>query len=661
MKKIVKTILTVLTAVIMGASAVGCGYEPDYDYVAIDPGELAAPVVPMDDPTFRDHYPTLEPYDEPVKITVAAVEYGLESDVKSGTTPQTQTFNKIAKQYLNIELEYTTTGAPTVYDSKLNLAIGAGNMPDMFYTTDGAMFASLRDSGRLADLSSSFYMLNDELLENYLTYMPELLPTVMKEGGLYALPMITNTYAAAQRLYIRQDWLDIVEMDAPTTVEEMVAVGQAFVDNKDKIAAETGIAANRVIPFTMQKEITWAGSYSAEGLFNAHGASIGAYFDDGNGDLIASTTSPETKNALSTMRDMYAKGILDSDFTSKTTEQIQANIRAGYVGMVFGEWWLPKDALDDNYKNVKSGIERAPDWTWVDLPSYGETESLPVVSRVSVTGYNLISSTCAHPEAAIKLINLFYDIYYSDDSATRYVDKTNGSTLTLPSDGFYYQFVPIKLWDGIASIREYERVQSVFAELYEAGLGASGELSDGATEEVNSVESTDYVVSTANGKSTILKRTLIEQINANAAYKEQFDKLKKREKILHFADGYPFYAAMRRKKEDPSVVYSAKERAGWGIYYEMIDAGGSYAYVVDLTTGAKKAKYNEFYGASLTTMNDFGSYLTDRVNEVFTKIITGEQSLDSFDDFVSKTYNKNGGDKILKQVNAWYDAQPKGE
>ena len=47
------------------------------------------------------------------------------------------------------------------------------------------------------------------------------------------------------------------------------------------------------------------------------------------------------------------------------------------------------------------------------------------------------------------------------------------------------------------------------------------------------------------------------------------------------------------------------------------------------------------------------------MNEIFTQIITGDLGLDRFDSFVTKTYNKNGGTKILKQINAWYDAQPK--
>ncbi len=651
-RKMRKQLIAVMGAAMMLAT-VGCTrYQPDYSYTAIDPGTLAAPVVERDDPTFRDHYPTLERYEEPVTITVAAVQYGLEAGVKAGTTPENQAFNKIAKKYLNIDLEYTVVGTSTGYDQKLSLAIASNKTPDMFYTTMPSLFTSLRDAGKLADLSSYFYNLNDDLLSNYLDYMPEILPTVMKEGGVYALPMLTNKYAAAQRLYIRQDWLDIVGMDAPTTIEEMIEVGDAFVAHKSEIAAASGIAQNRVIPFTMQKEITWAGSYSAEGMFNAHGASLGAYFADENDELYASTTSPEAKNALTTLNTMYEKGILDVDFITKTTEQIQANIKSGYVGMVFGEWWMPKDALDGNMSNISSA-----DWTWVDIPSYEGVDAKPVVDRISVTGYNLVSSTCKHPEAIMKLINLFYDIYYSDDAAERYVDDA-GNPLTLPSNGFYYQYVPVKLWDGIASIREYERVQSVFDDLYEAGFNTR--LQDGVTETVTSVTDDDYIVTDKRtngvGEVTILKRSVINEINANPVWKELFDTMRNREKILHFADGYPYFVAMKQGVANGAM--SAKERAGWGIYHEMISATGSYAYVVELTNGVKEAKYDEFYGASLSAMDDFGSYLNTQVNKVFTQIITGEKPVSYFDEFVQE-YNQNGGNSVISQVNAWYDVQPK--
>lgn len=662
--------LLAITGIILGI--VFGTYKPNFDYVAINPGTLKQPEVPRTDPTFRDKYPTLKKYADPVDITVGCIQYGLEDSVKPGTTPINQTFNKIAKDYLNINLNYTVVAASTVYDSKINLALASGKLPDMFYTTTGTLFSSLRDSGMLADLSDAFWHLNDNLLDNYLVDLPDVLPTVMKDSGIYSFPALSNTYATAQRFYLREDWLDIIKMSSRDikTVNDLIRVGEKFVENKEEIAKtlvnnnlSLNDAIKRVIPFTMQKEITWAGSYSAEGIFNAHGASLSAYFDDGNDNLIASISSPETKNALTTLSTMYKKGILDKEFLSKSTEDIQANIKAGYVGMVSGEWWLPKDALDSCISNIDGAK-----WTWVDLPSAEGIEAAPVVDRISVSGYNLVSKSCKNPEAIAKLINLFYDIYYSDDAGTRYVDSKTGNDLTDPSNGFYYQFVPVKVWDGVASINEYKRVQGAFEQLYDAGFYGEHSLSEkrfgnnGLYQEVTELQDEDVLISTVtdrNGtKYYVLDRDIIRKINNNSEWKNIFNKLKTREKKLHFADGYPYYVAYKQGIALKNM--NSKERNGWGIYHEMVDKNGSYAYVVDLTEGTKKAKYNEFYGSSLSSMTTYGEYITSQANKIFTQIITGDRPVSDFDsEFVSKVYNNNGGQTILQQVNSWYDAQPK--
>ena len=150
--------------------------------------------------------------------------------------------------------------------------------------------------------------------------MPDVIKTVMDNGKIWALPMLTNTNASAQKLYIRKDWLDICGMEAPKTIDEFVAVGQAFLDNKDKIAAASGISANRVIPFSMNKQLTWQGSFSCEGFFNCFGSSMNAFFEDENGKLYASVTDKNTKAALKTLNEMYSKGILDKEFLSKSAD-----------------------------------------------------------------------------------------------------------------------------------------------------------------------------------------------------------------------------------------------------------------------------------------------------------------------------------------------------
>lgn len=668
-KKIVSGVSCALGIVILGSTLAAC-VKKSYDYVAVDPGTLQAPKATFKtaaedaavNAEYRKAYPTMERYKDTVTVTVGVIQYDLESNVKEGTTPKNQSFNQIALEKLNIKIDYRTIAASTVYEAKLNLAISAGNMPDMFYTTSSARFTELRDDGALADLTDSLYMLNDNLLSNYLNYMPELLTACQKDGKLYALPQQTNRFTTAQRLYIRKDWLDIVGMEAPKTIDEMIEVGEAFLEHKSEIAQKTGIAVTKVIPFSMHKDITYAGSYSAAGMFNAHGASLGGYFLGDDGKLYSSDTSPQALATVKTLRTMYEKGILDPEFTTNTAASVQSYVGAGYVGMVFGEWWLPKDAVGTA---VSSDRVNGADWVWVDLPTYGTAEkSLPIVDTMLISGYNLVSAKCKNPEAVAKLMNLFYDIYYNDNAENIYGKGV------LPSNGFYYQFVPVKVWDGMSSAVEYKRVQSVFNNLY-----ATGKLSDRATlnqktEKVNGLyefRTNDeiaadeeknikvYKISAKDDGFWCLKRDVVQTIEGNTELKAEFDKLRNREKILHFADGYPYFVAYKQNVKTSEMTDA--EKKGWGIYHEMIDENGSFAYVVKLAEGqeGKDYKCNEFYGTSLSAMSDFGDYVTKKTSEYFTKMISCKSQLTAFDEYVN-VYNRGGGDTIINQVNAWYKA-----
>ena len=646
-----KKLASAFMGLTLALSLASC-YKPSFEYEAVNPGQLQAPSVSRNSEEYREKYDTLGRYEETVKLDIAVCQFELESGVKIGTTPENQTFNKIAKDVLNIELNYVVVGNSTTYDQKLGLYIGTGKMPDMFYTTNSSLYSQLLEGEMLADLSDSFWYLNDDLQENYLTYFKELLPTVMVDSKLYSFPTITNTYTSAQRLYIRQDWLDIVGMNAPTTIDELLAVGQAFVDKKDEIAAATGIDAKRIIPFTMNKELTWSGSYSVEGFLNCFGTSINSYFEGEDGELYYSNTSPEMKNALSTLKYMYSKGILDQEFLSKSAEQIQANIKAGYVGMAFGEWWMAKDVLDESISNEKV---TGANWTWVNIPSADGVEAKPIVKSVGVGGYNLVSKNCKHPEAAAKLINLFYDIYYSDNAQEKYGDDV------LPSKGFYYQFVPIKLWDGVSSLREYYRVQEVFDNLYAAGFDPSQYVAadlyskNGLLQEVASAQPGDYVVSVTDKYTNIINRDVVAAINGNATWKAEFEKLRNREKTLHFVDGYPYFVAYKKNTNIDDMTKA--EKRGWGIYHEMIDSTGGYAYVVELTEGKAPVKYDCFYGANLSSMMEYSEYISTQTNILFTKMITGDMDINSFEDaYVKKVFENNGGNDIMAQVNAWYDS-----
>ena len=653
MNKNIKKAILAFLVVTLPLSMSGC-YQPDLEYKPVEVGQLQAPKVALGSDEYREVYPEMERYPETVTLDVAVCEFPLDAGVDPQTTTKNQSFNEVALEKLNIKLNYIVSADSSIYEEKIRQLFIRGKAPDMFYITNPAMYTELKDGGNLADLTETFWHLNDDLQSNYLDHFQQLLPACMENSKLYALPTLSNTYESAQRLYIRKDWLDICGISKlPTTMEEFYEVGKAFADNKDKIAAATGILENQVKPFTMNKQLTWAGSYSIEGFLNCYGTSVDAYFEGENGELYYSNTSQEMKNALAMLRKMYVEGILEKGFTNQSAEKIQGHIKAGFVGMVFGEWWMAKDVLDDCVNNVNGA-----DWVWVDLPTAEGVEAKPIVESVKISGYNVVSSTCKHPEAAAKLINLFYDMYYNDNATEIYEGRN------LPSNKFFYQFVPIKLWDAVASIKEYERVQEVFNELVALNFDPSLYVpaaeyeKEGIVQTVTTLEDGDYLINKLvdennadNVTYEIIHREVIAAIEANALVKAQFDKLKSREKTLHFADGYPYFYAYAQGKRLKDM--NAGEKQGWGIYHEMIDPTGGYAYVVELTNGLKEAKYDCFYGASLAIMKQNSETVTKRTDTMFTKIIIGQMTLDEFDSvYVAEI--KPFQDPIMPEVNKWY-------
>ncbi|WP_135555067.1 extracellular solute-binding protein [Paenibacillus cymbidii] len=62
---------------------------------------------------------------------------------------------------------------------------------------------------------------------------------------------------------------------------------------------------------------------------------------------------------------------------------------------------------------------------------------------------------------------------------------------------------------------------------------------------------------------------------------------------------------------------------------------------------------NAFLGSPTDTMQKNGPALRDLEVKTLTKIIMGEQPLESFDQFVAD-WKKQGGDQIVKEVNEWY-------
>ena len=626
-----RPVALILAAMTLSAAAAACNPAPLYDdYEVIDPGTLP------ENPLGEDYDP-LAPYEETVKIKVLGINYeriGNVPAIYNGATsgPSNNAFNDVALNRLNIELEYTSILSSGNYDSRLSLLISGNELPDMFVVNNATMFAMLRDNGLIEDLGTAFWYLNDELKENF--YLNELyypgLETCMQEGKLYAFPSIDNPNEAAQKLYIRKDWLEIVGKEIPTTYEELIDVAKAFRDNADAIASHSeGITGKDIIPIGITQELAAQGNNTASGFFNIFGTQPNAFFEE-DGKIIDANTSDEMKEALEELHNLYEEGLLAREFYTYADAKVTKDIVSGKVGIVSGMWHAASYPLQSSVNNAYT-----PDAEWVsiELPSRNGEASLPVVDSTRLGTYIVVRKGFEHPEAAAKLCNLFYDMFYSDDAQEKY------GALATPEGGFFYSWVPIKLWYTPYSMDSYYRLNEVFDELWDAGFRIPDETLTAMCE-----ENYDW-------------QAWYEQV-AGGEYGDIFNKLWIRERDNGFKYGYPYMQAVRNGKGTAEM--NAVEKSGYGIYEQTINASGGYSYVAEISTGEKQSKRNVFYGERTPAQQVNGEWMDSYMDQYFLGVITGERSLSDWDKFV-KEYNNNGGSEVLHQINQWYEArQSKG-
>ncbi|MBW4847396.1 MAG: ABC transporter substrate-binding protein [Lachnospiraceae bacterium] len=276
---------------------------------------------------------------------------------KAGTSGKTEESSAAGEKTVDLEVWYTNTGflevkkdgplynfykdmfgvgivspyvewnGGTTYQEQLNLKIAAGEAPDMFMPVNG-MEADLVKNGALLDLT-------DLLPEK----APHLWETVPKEvwdvirsydpsgqGRIYMIPSVFD-YPLMSAI-IRQDWLDKLNLSMPETQEDFLNVLRAF---KTQDPNGNGLADE--IPTGGRQEARWM-----DYLFAMYGISMWEGFpqwDIYNGELTYSAVTPNMKDALLFIRDLYKEGLIDPETLLNDKAGWEGKINSDKVGIYY--------------------------------------------------------------------------------------------------------------------------------------------------------------------------------------------------------------------------------------------------------------------------------------------------------------------------------------
>ena len=497
-----------------------------------------------------------QPYETTINIT-AVKDEGIDAIYEGGDSSISNPWTRAWKDELNIEVTYdwVTQGQ---YGEKLNMAIAAGNLPDVFYCSY-TQFRQLLEADLIQDITEVYQKYTSQRIRDYEKTDPDTIKTVMRDGKIYAMPayyygIIDNP----NFLWVRKDWYETAGSPAVRTVADFENLANVFMSEHGGY----GLAVSNALG-----ELFTTGP-----MFNAYLSEF--WYKDSTGRIKIGIAHPETKTALEYWAKWYKDGIINPDFANTDWNKMVEDIINGKTGLQ-PAWQAQGWQIAPNLVAVNNNDN-----------SYMIPLPLPTLDGSQVKGQVgfpngqliVISKNCANPAAVMKLISHIDYILFDPDTVLtdeQFRGFTDGQREHVGS--------PFKVVDPLSDLIQYEHVS------YALKTGDTSDL---------------------------------------------------------------FTAGMRKKYEDSLAWINDRNPAGLGAYLQQGFDGSAYAHNKFLIDNDFIVR-TDMWGPA---PEDFDRVVNpiDGVLQGFTRIIMGQEPLDSYDRIIAEWYD-NGGRIMEDAVNRDYN------
>ncbi len=362
----------------------------------------------------------------------------------NGDADQMEIF-KIMEEKTNVHLNFEQI-AQADWKEKVNAALNAGvDLPDALYSgysLDSTELVTYGGQGLLLALNDYI----DEYMPNFkakLEAHPEVRAAITApDGNIYSLPFCRFDGLTGQipsNMFINKVWLDKLNLEVPTTIEELETVLRAFKENDCNGNGDP----NDEKPMTFKFE---GSQRDLGGLFGMFGYADNLYvgqhhFVVDDGKVIYVPTTEGYKNACAYLYEHFFKdGLIDLEgFTmDKATYNAQNQGEVANIGAYFS--W---NIFDLGSVHMDEYVAMAP------LKGPDGTTSWGYVSSSGIEPVGLVlTKDCKEPVNLLKWADLTYDDYYGMQLeygciGTNLVDNGDGtySYAETPSDRTYDEFL----------------------------------------------------------------------------------------------------------------------------------------------------------------------------------------------------------------------------
>lgn len=355
------------------------------------------------------------PFAERIALTVVKGGQEGASLLPEGESIEDNRLLQYIEDTLNMDISYAWVVPSDSFTDKLNLAISSGDIPDVMIVNP-TQLQQLAAADAIEDLTPYIKKYaNADILENYAQTDGVALEAATIDGKIMGIPNVQPQADAPLMVWVRQDWLDRLGLEGPTTLNDVEAIARAFIEQDPD---GNGADDTYGLTGTLNPVFVPSNLHGFDLFFNVYGAFPTLFYRNDQGEVVYGSVQPEAREALARLADLYQQGLLDPDFAIKTADQSNELVISGQGGMMVGPWWISWWPLVDSVRNDPNA-----DWQpYVIQDMDGEytysmgnyTYSFVVVKK----GY-------PHPEAALKILNIQNDLSYGLNDAPQYYPNFN--------------------------------------------------------------------------------------------------------------------------------------------------------------------------------------------------------------------------------------------
>ncbi len=414
MKMNKRLLILALALVLLLAACSNNNTTSTEDPKASDPKASDTPAVNDSKEVVQEDGPFTK-YDETVTISLG--RQGVAgNNLPDGDTLESNDYLKYVEDRLNVKVNYEFSVEDLdAFNQKVSLTIASNSIPDVMVVNE-QQFKRLAQADMLADLTDVYEKYSSPLIKEYYgSYTGDrVLNTGRIDGKLLALPN-TNIDGSYQLLWLRKDWLDQLNLELPTTMEEVTDIITAFRDGDPDGNGKpdtVGLLGDKTV-------VGDGGFFTFDPIFNLNQSYPKNWFKDDSGNIVYGSITPETKKALATLRDMYASGLIDKEFLTRKYEDNAGLVSSGRAGALFAPWyagWALSDAVKSN-----------PNVEWVPLAVPLDSEGRRNIVPSAPSGiFLVVNKNAKNPEAVLKILSVEYEGIRLIDPVTLDLYKDKG-------------------------------------------------------------------------------------------------------------------------------------------------------------------------------------------------------------------------------------------